>query len=156
MTLQNILTLNNKEHWNNENKVTYISYISYNLVLHQFYLSLQIFEWWYFKKYGTSFIEQVSLNHISPLLGGAEGQPTENNNTNTTSNNTTTTQNQQTQQSMPGEAETQKKLNKTIKWNSWCPMRQKQYKYNTEPTNKTVYVRLDIPKHVWSKIETNN
>ena len=28
-----------------------------------------IFEWWYFKKYGTSFIEQVSLNHISPLLG---------------------------------------------------------------------------------------
>ncbi|XP_041348529.1 suppressor of tumorigenicity 7 protein homolog isoform X2 [Gigantopelta aegis] len=32
-----------------------------------------IFEWWYFKKYGTSFIEQVSLNHISPLLGGGEG-----------------------------------------------------------------------------------
>ncbi|XP_076468837.1 protein ST7 homolog isoform X2 [Babylonia areolata] len=31
-----------------------------------------IFEWWYFKKYGTSFIEQVSLNHISPLLGGGE------------------------------------------------------------------------------------
>ena len=24
-----------------------------------------IFEWWYFKKYGTSFIEQVSLNYIS-------------------------------------------------------------------------------------------
>ncbi|GFR74027.1 suppressor of tumorigenicity protein 7-like protein [Elysia marginata] len=32
----------------------------------------QIFEWWYFKKYGTSFIEQVSLNHISPLLGGGD------------------------------------------------------------------------------------
>ena len=31
---------------------------------------MQIFEWWYFKKYGTSFIEQVSMNHISPLLGG--------------------------------------------------------------------------------------
>ncbi|CAL1542448.1 unnamed protein product [Lymnaea stagnalis] len=31
-----------------------------------------IFEWWYFKKYGTSFIEQVSLNHISPLLGGGD------------------------------------------------------------------------------------
>ncbi|GAB1610327.1 of tumorigenicity 7 homolog isoform X2 [Argonauta hians] len=30
-----------------------------------------IFEWWYFKKYGTSFIEQVSLNHLSPLLGGS-------------------------------------------------------------------------------------
>jgi hypothetical protein len=24
-----------------------------------------IFEWWYFKKYGTSFIEQVSLNYIA-------------------------------------------------------------------------------------------
>ncbi|XP_013790619.1 suppressor of tumorigenicity 7 protein-like, partial [Limulus polyphemus] len=31
-----------------------------------------IFEWWYFRKYGTSFIEQVSLNHISPWLGGGE------------------------------------------------------------------------------------
>ncbi|VDD77151.1 unnamed protein product [Mesocestoides corti] len=27
-----------------------------------------IFEWWYFKKYGTSFIEQISLTHIYPLL----------------------------------------------------------------------------------------
>ena len=65
----------------------------------------QIFEWWYFKKYGTSFIEQVSLNHISPLLGGTEGQQNDNNNsnTNTNSNNTTNAQqNQQTQQSMPG------------------------------------------------------
>lgn len=35
-------------------------------------LCSQIFEWWYFKKYGTSFIEQVSLNHISPLLGGGD------------------------------------------------------------------------------------
>lgn len=31
-----------------------------------------IFEWWYFRKYGTSFIEQVSLNHISPWIGGGE------------------------------------------------------------------------------------
>lgn len=31
---------------------------------------LQIFEWWYFRKYGTSFIEQVSLNHIGPWFGG--------------------------------------------------------------------------------------
>lgn len=42
-----------------------------------------IFEWWYFKKYGTSFIEQVSLNHISPLLGGGE---TSNMETNSSSN----------------------------------------------------------------------
>jgi len=36
-----------------------------------------IFEWWYFRKYGTSFIEQVSLNHISPWIGG-DSQTTEN------------------------------------------------------------------------------
>lgn len=35
-----------------------------------------IFEWWYFRKYGTSFIEQISLTHISPLLGGgADDEP---------------------------------------------------------------------------------
>ena len=39
----------------------------------------QIFEWWYFKKYGTSFIEQVSLNHISPLLGGPDSTAEGNN-----------------------------------------------------------------------------
>ena len=44
------------------------SHLPNNLTL----LQLQIFEWWYFKKYGTSFIEQVSLNHISPLLGGTD------------------------------------------------------------------------------------
>ncbi len=43
----------------------------------------QIFEWWYFKKYGTSFIEQVSLNHISPLLGGGDSTNTEQNSTTT-------------------------------------------------------------------------
>ncbi|XP_014260145.1 protein ST7 homolog [Cimex lectularius] len=31
-----------------------------------------LFEWWYFRKYGASFIEQVSLNHISPWIGGTE------------------------------------------------------------------------------------
>ncbi|XP_074594394.1 protein ST7 homolog [Brevipalpus obovatus] len=31
-----------------------------------------IFEWWYFRKYGTSFIEQISLNHISPWLGSGD------------------------------------------------------------------------------------
>lgn len=36
---------------------------------------LQIFEWWYFRKYGTSFIEQVSLNHLSPWLGGQAEAP---------------------------------------------------------------------------------
>jgi hypothetical protein len=38
----------------------------------QTYLLTQIFEWWYFRKYGTSFIEQVSLNHLSPWLGGGD------------------------------------------------------------------------------------
>nr|KAF6305012.1 suppression of tumorigenicity 7 like [Pipistrellus kuhlii] len=32
----------------------------------------QIFEWWYFHKHGTSFIEQVSVNHLRPLIGGTE------------------------------------------------------------------------------------
>lgn len=36
----------------------------------------QIFEWWYFRKYGTSFIEQVSVSHLRPLLGGVEGSST--------------------------------------------------------------------------------
>ncbi|CAF3417426.1 unnamed protein product [Rotaria sp. Silwood1] len=31
-----------------------------------------IFEWWYFKRYGTSFIEQVSINHLTPILNGSE------------------------------------------------------------------------------------
>ncbi|KAJ3596766.1 hypothetical protein NHX12_003167 [Muraenolepis orangiensis] len=31
-----------------------------------------IFEWWYFRKYGTSFIEQVSVSHLRPLLGGGD------------------------------------------------------------------------------------
>merc|ERR1719322_1271531 len=32
-----------------------------------------IFEWWYYRRYGMSFIEQVSLNHISPWFGGVDG-----------------------------------------------------------------------------------
>uniref|UniRef100_A0A667YGF7 Suppression of tumorigenicity 7 like n=1 Tax=Myripristis murdjan TaxID=586833 RepID=A0A667YGF7_9TELE len=36
----------------------------------------QIFEWWYFRKYGTSFIEQVSVSHLRPLLGGVESSST--------------------------------------------------------------------------------
>ncbi|XP_050414898.1 suppressor of tumorigenicity 7 protein homolog [Patella vulgata] len=47
-----------------------------------------IFEWWYFKKYGTSFIEQVSLNHISPLLCGSDNAPETTNPTNTTQQQT--------------------------------------------------------------------
>ncbi|XP_072419996.1 suppressor of tumorigenicity 7 protein homolog isoform X1 [Chiloscyllium punctatum] len=31
-----------------------------------------IFEWWYFRKYGTSFIEQVSVSHLRPLLGAVD------------------------------------------------------------------------------------
>ncbi|KAL3853114.1 hypothetical protein ACJMK2_016690 [Sinanodonta woodiana] len=72
-----------------------------------------IFEWWYFKKYGTSFIEQVSLNHISPLLGGTDNTNNNNNETGNGSNNGITssssngnnsgssTNNGQGQQSMP-------------------------------------------------------
>ncbi|XP_053212479.1 suppressor of tumorigenicity 7 protein-like isoform X2 [Panonychus citri] len=47
-----------------------------------------IFEWWYFRKYGTSFIEQVSLNHISPWLGSGEtnAEATPNSNGNNSSN----------------------------------------------------------------------
>ncbi|XP_014205952.1 protein ST7 homolog [Copidosoma floridanum] len=48
-----------------------------------------IFEWWYFRKYGTSFIEQVSLNHISPWISGgdngSESNGTSANNTNSSS-----------------------------------------------------------------------
>ncbi|KAG5679231.1 hypothetical protein PVAND_008811 [Polypedilum vanderplanki] len=33
-----------------------------------------IFEWYYFKRYGISFIEQISLNHISPFLSSENSQ----------------------------------------------------------------------------------
>ncbi|XP_050013477.1 suppressor of tumorigenicity 7 protein-like isoform X4 [Alexandromys fortis] len=36
-----------------------------------------IFEWWYFHKHGTSFIEQVSINHLRPLIGGTESSISE-------------------------------------------------------------------------------
>lgn len=44
--------------------------------IHVFTFSPQIFEWWYFRKYGTSFIEQVSVSHLRPLLGGVESTST--------------------------------------------------------------------------------
>ncbi|XP_066898074.1 suppressor of tumorigenicity 7 protein-like isoform X6 [Kogia breviceps] len=37
----------------------------------------KIFEWWYFHKHGTSFIEQVSVSHLRPLMGGTEGSISE-------------------------------------------------------------------------------
>uniref|UniRef100_A0A671VXM5 Suppression of tumorigenicity 7 n=1 Tax=Sparus aurata TaxID=8175 RepID=A0A671VXM5_SPAAU len=40
-----------------------------------------IFEWWYFRKYGTSFIEQVSVSHLRPLLGGVDSSSPSNPNT---------------------------------------------------------------------------
>ncbi|XP_073475932.1 suppressor of tumorigenicity 7 protein isoform X1 [Aquarana catesbeiana] len=40
-----------------------------------------IFEWWYFRKYGTSFIEQVSVSHLRPLLGGVDNSTPSNSNT---------------------------------------------------------------------------
>ncbi|XP_026568952.1 suppressor of tumorigenicity 7 protein isoform X1 [Pseudonaja textilis] len=39
-----------------------------------------IFEWWYFRKYGTSFIEQVSVSHLRPLLGGVDNNSPSNSN----------------------------------------------------------------------------
>jgi len=45
-----------------------------------------IFEWWYFRKYGTSFIEQVSLNHLSPWLGGSDSTSSETSPANTNNN----------------------------------------------------------------------
>ncbi|XP_072564205.1 suppressor of tumorigenicity 7 protein homolog isoform X9 [Paramormyrops kingsleyae] len=39
-----------------------------------------IFEWWYFRKYGTSFIEQVSVSHLRPLLGGVDNSSPSNSN----------------------------------------------------------------------------
>uniref|UniRef100_A0A674NS66 Suppression of tumorigenicity 7 like n=1 Tax=Takifugu rubripes TaxID=31033 RepID=A0A674NS66_TAKRU len=59
---------------------TYVCFIWFGMVLIMIYvlwspLKLQetlIFEWWYFRKYGTSFIEQVSVSHLRPLLGGVE------------------------------------------------------------------------------------
>ncbi|XP_028670383.2 suppressor of tumorigenicity 7 protein homolog isoform X1 [Erpetoichthys calabaricus] len=40
-----------------------------------------IFEWWYFRKYGTSFIEQVSVSHLRPLLGGVDNSSPSNSST---------------------------------------------------------------------------
>ncbi|XP_054994184.1 suppressor of tumorigenicity 7 protein-like isoform X2 [Sorex araneus] len=36
-----------------------------------------LFEWWYFHKHGTSFIEQVTISHLRPLMGGAESNISE-------------------------------------------------------------------------------
>ncbi|KAB0357301.1 hypothetical protein FD755_000611 [Muntiacus reevesi] len=36
-----------------------------------------VFEWWYFHKHGTSFIEQVSVSHLRPLMGGTESSISE-------------------------------------------------------------------------------
>uniref|UniRef100_A0A8C4F0Q4 Suppression of tumorigenicity 7 like n=1 Tax=Dicentrarchus labrax TaxID=13489 RepID=A0A8C4F0Q4_DICLA len=64
---------------------TYVCFIWFGMVLIMIYVlwtmfhlmfSPQIFEWWYFRKYGTSFIEQVSVSHLRPLLGGVESSST--------------------------------------------------------------------------------
>ncbi|KAB0376142.1 hypothetical protein FD755_012785, partial [Muntiacus reevesi] len=44
------------------------------------FISGIIFEWWYFRKYGTSFIEQVSVSHLRPLLGGVDNNSSNNSN----------------------------------------------------------------------------
>ncbi|KAJ7403754.1 Suppressor of tumorigenicity 7 protein like protein [Willisornis vidua] len=45
------------------------------LVEHHPVMLRAVFEWWHFRKYGTSFIEQVSVSHLRPLIGGAENSP---------------------------------------------------------------------------------
>ncbi|XP_072540775.1 suppressor of tumorigenicity 7 protein-like isoform X1 [Salminus brasiliensis] len=47
-------------------------FLSLSLLVGSLSSPSQIFEWWYFRKYGTSFIEQVSVSHLRPLLGGVE------------------------------------------------------------------------------------
>ncbi|MBZ3883372.1 Suppressor of tumorigenicity 7 protein-like protein [Sciurus carolinensis] len=37
-----------------------------------------IFEWWYFRKYGTSFIEEVSVSHLHTPLGGLDNNSSNN------------------------------------------------------------------------------
>lgn len=51
-----------------------------------------LFEWWYFRRYGTSFIEQVSLNHLSPYLSWMDGPNTANNLNNNEGNAHTVTE----------------------------------------------------------------
>lgn len=57
--------------WCTVNSKFVVDLISHSSV-HLLCCSGQIFEWWYFRKYGTSFIEQVSVSHLRPLLGGVE------------------------------------------------------------------------------------
>lgn len=83
-------------------QATFPIFISCNKTL-QFIF--QIFEWWYFKKYGTSFIEQVSLNHISPWLGGETAPVIENGVANGATANGNGNNNNNSQQSMPGNEE---------------------------------------------------
>lgn len=45
--------------------------------------AILIFEWWYYSKYGHSFIEHVSLTHISPWLNGDSGNDSNNTDLNT-------------------------------------------------------------------------
>lgn len=100
-----------------------------------------IFEWWYFKKYGTSFIEQVSLNHLSPLLGGSSGSSGNSNNNDGNSNDSGSSNSQQ--QSVPGGYST--KYSKCKVWrNPLNLLRGAEYQRFTWETDKEPLTYYDM------------
>lgn len=100
-----------------------------------------IFEWWYFKKYGTSFIEQVSLNHLSPLLGGSSGSSSNSNNNDGNSNDSGSSNSQQ--QSVPGGYST--KYSKCKVWrNPLNLLRGAEYQRFTWETDKEPLTYYDM------------
>ncbi|OXA45816.1 Suppressor of tumorigenicity 7 protein [Folsomia candida] len=70
-----------------------------------------IFEWWYYRKYGTSFIEQVSLNHLGPLLGPQDYNGNTNGEANGNATSPSQTQSTQVMQTAWRERNPQERVN---------------------------------------------